>query len=141
MSAMSAAVLPGCTGRSLPTAQLKVGEHYLTVEIAATREERAEGLMYRKKLPENRGMLFVFEKERRLSFWMKNTYIPLSIAFISSDGRIRQIEDMQPESLASVTSDRSVLYALEVNRGWFTEHGIQAGDRVELGSVKKFSFP
>jgi uncharacterized membrane protein (UPF0127 family) len=100
----------------------------LEAEIARTETERAQGLMYRKSLDDGKGMLFIFEKDQVLSFWMKNTLIPLSIAFIASDGRILEIRDMEPESLIPVNSSRSVRYALEVPRGWFDRAGIKAGD-------------
>ena len=100
----------------------------ITVEIARTEDERATGLMHRKKLPDGKGMLFIFERDQQLSFWMKNTLIPLSIAFIASDGRIIEIKDMQPQDLNSVKSSRSVRYALEVPQGWFARAGVQAGD-------------
>lgn len=102
------------------------------VEFARTAEERTRGLMYRKNLPDGAGMLFVFERDEPLSFWMKNTFIPLSIAFIASDGRIIEIKDMRPRDLTSVKSSRSVRYALEVPQGWFTRAGIQAGDVVKF---------
>ena len=111
---------------------MRVAGHLVEVEIADTPEERASGLMNRKTLKEDQGMLFVFDREERVSFWMKNTSIPLSIAFISADGTIRQIEDMESYSLESIPSRRSVLYALEMNRGWFEERGIAEGDRVEI---------
>jgi uncharacterized membrane protein (UPF0127 family) len=101
----------------------------LELEIARTEAERARGLMYRKSLNDGKGMLFVFEKDEILSFWMKNTLIPLSIAFIASDGRILEIRDMEPESLIPVKSSRSVRYALEVPRGWFDRAGVKPGDR------------
>ena len=91
--------------------------------------------MYRRKLPEGKGMLFVFERDQILSFWMKNTFIPLSIAFIASDGRIINIRDMEPQSLSAVKSSRSVRYALEVPQGWFIRQGIREGDRIILGSL------
>jgi uncharacterized membrane protein (UPF0127 family) len=77
-------------------------------------------------------MLFIFDRDQVLSFWMKNTLIPLSIAFIASDGRILQIKDMEPLSLSTVNSDRSVRYALEVPRGWFSRAGIAIGDIVQF---------
>lgn len=104
----------------------------LRAEIAANDEDRARGLMFRDSLPEGEGMLFAFESDRRLSFWMKNTRVPLSIAFIVSDGRIVEIRDMEPLSLAAVESERSVRYALEVPRGWFSRAGVSVGDTVEL---------
>jgi uncharacterized membrane protein (UPF0127 family) len=101
----------------------------MEIEIARTEEERAQGLMYRKSLDDGKGMLFIFERDEILSFWMKNTLIPLSIAFIASDGRILEIRDMEPESLSPVRSGRSARYALEVPRGWFSRTGVKPGDR------------
>jgi uncharacterized membrane protein (UPF0127 family) len=86
--------------------------------------------MYRKQLPDGEGMLFIFERDEALSFWMKNTIIPLSIAFIASDGRITEIKDMRPRDLNAVKSSRSVRYALEAPQGWFTRAGISPGDTV-----------
>ena len=103
------------------------------VEIAVTQEERSKGLMYRRNLPDGEGMLFVFERDEVLSFWMKNTYIPLSIAFIANDGRIIDIKDMYPHDETSVHSSRSVRYALEVPQGWFSRTGIITGDVVKIG--------
>jgi uncharacterized membrane protein (UPF0127 family) len=97
-------------------------------EIARTDEQRERGLMWRQTLADGEGMLFVFERDRILSFWMKNTIIPLSIAYIAADGRILEIHDMAPRSLAAVSSARSARYALEVPQGWFTRKGIKAGD-------------
>jgi len=105
----------------------------ITVEIARTDEERAKGLMYRKNLPDGQGMIFVFDRDQQLSFWMKNTVIPLSIAFIASDGHIIDIRDMQPNDLNSIKSSRSVRYALEVPQGWFGRVNVKAGDRVIIG--------
>jgi uncharacterized membrane protein (UPF0127 family) len=105
------------------------------VEIARTDEERAQGLMNRKKLSDGRGMLFVFEEDQVRSFWMKDTYIPLSIAFITWDGRIVDIKDMYPHDEISVSSNRSVRYALEVPQGWFSRAGVQTGDTVKLTAI------
>jgi uncharacterized membrane protein (UPF0127 family) len=104
----------------------------ISVEIARTDEERATGLMFRKNLPDGQGMLFVFDRDQQLSFWMKNNVIPLSIAFIASDGYIMEIRDMQPNDLNSVKSSRSVRYALEVPQGWFNRVNVKAGDRVKI---------
>ncbi len=93
--------------------------------------------MFRKKLDDGQGMLFVFETDDRLSFWMKNTLVPLSIAYIAYDGTIREILDMAPQSLAAVPSQYSVRYALEVPQGWFSRAGVRVGDRVGIpDSVK-----
>lgn len=99
-------------------------------EIAATGPDRERGLMHRKEVPDGEGMLFVFESDQRLAFWMKNTLVPLSIAYASSDGTIREILDMEPLSLSSVESSRSVRYALEAPQGWFGRVGVAAGDRI-----------
>jgi len=104
----------------------------ITVELARTDEERATGLMFRKNLPDGQGMLFVFDRDQQMSFWMKNTLIPLSIAYISSDGFIIEIKDMQPNDLTSVKSSRSVRYALEVPQGWFDRASVKQGDRIIL---------
>ncbi|MDR2630742.1 MAG: DUF192 domain-containing protein [Spirochaetaceae bacterium] len=108
------------------------GRVQIAVEIARTEAERARGLMHRISLPDGEGMLFVFERDQILSFWMKDTLIPLSIAFISYDGRIREIYDMHPRDLRSIHSSRSVRYALEVPQGWFERTGITVGDRLHL---------
>jgi uncharacterized membrane protein (UPF0127 family) len=104
----------------------------ITAEIARTDEERSQGLMHRKNLPDGEGMLFIFDRDQQLSFWMKNTLIPLSIAFIASDGRIIEIRNMQPHDETPVRSSRSVRYALEVPQGWFTRAGVTPGDIVKL---------
>jgi len=104
-------------------------------EIARTGDERSKGLMFRKKLPDGEGMLFVFEKDEVLSFWMKNTYIPLSIAFIASDGKIIDIKDMYPHDENSVVSSRSVRYALEVPMNWFSRAGVLTGDTVIVREI------
>jgi len=104
------------------------------VEIADEASEQTRGLMYRTALGEDRGMLFVFRSEEKLSFWMKNTLIPLSVAFIDSEGRIVDIQDMKPldDEPPSYVSARPAQYALEVNQGFFEERGVAVGDRAEL---------
>ena len=102
------------------------------VEVADTEEERQMGLMGRDALAEDAGMLFVFDAEQQLSFWMKDTLIPLSIAYIDSEGRIVDIQDMQPLDETPHLSAAPAQYALEVNQGFFGDRGIQVGDTVEL---------
>ncbi len=102
------------------------------VEIADEAVERQRGLMERTELAENAGMLFVFDREQPLSFWMKNTLIPLSIAYIDDDGRIVDIENMQPLDETGHPSDEPVMYALEVNQGFFEERGVEVGDKAEI---------
>jgi uncharacterized membrane protein (UPF0127 family) len=107
----------------------------ITAELARTEEERTQGLMHRTHLADGRGMLFIFDRDQIMSFWMKNTHIPLSIAFIASDGRIIEIKDMQPHDLNPVVSSRSVRYALEVPQGWFDRAGVKPGDSVVLRGI------
>jgi len=107
------------------------GKITIKAEIARTNAQREQGLMYRKIVKDGEGMLFVFEKDEPLSFWMKNTLVPLSIAYISSDGRILEIYDMAPGNLNPVQSSRSVRYALEVPQGWFGRAGIVPGDSID----------
>ncbi len=111
---------------------ITINDTRLEVEIARSLEERSLGLQNRKELAPNRGMLFDFITERKVSFWMKNTLIPLSIAFIDEDGIITQIEDMEALSLDRHKSAEDVRYALEVNQGWFKTNGIIVGDRMEF---------
>ena len=109
---------------------LRINEVTIQAEIADTPPKREKGLMMRENLPSDRGMLFIFEKEKKVSFWMKDTSIPLSVAYISKSGYIREIHDLQPYSKNPVPSAYSVLYALEVNRGFFKDNGIQIGDQL-----------
>jgi len=129
--------LSTCRVEVLPREDMFISGHRLSVEIADEQEEHTRGLMFRKRLAENRGMLFVYEKDSKLTFWMKDTVLPLSIAFIASDGVIREIRDMEPLSLNSVRSSRNVRYALEVNQGWFRDRGINVGDRVQLPASQR----
>lgn len=102
----------------------------VAAELAVTDEQRQRGFMERRSIPDGTGMLFVFENDQILHFWMKNTPHPLSIAYIDRDGTIRDIFDMTPFSLASVVSTVSVRYALEVPQGWFAKAGVRTGDVV-----------
>jgi uncharacterized membrane protein (UPF0127 family) len=116
---------------------IKIGNKILKVKLAQTPEQQQRGLMNVQgmgptKLPKDEGMLFVYRREEILSFWMKNTTLPLSIAFINKKGIITQIEKMEPLKTDSVRSVERSLYALEVNRGWFTKNNINVGDKVKL---------
>ena len=117
---------------ALQTQILRINQWEITVETADTQEAQEKGLMGRESLDEDRGMLFVYDLDSRKSFWMKNTKIPLSIAYIAADGTIREIYDMEPLSTRTVDSRYSVRYALEVNQGAFQRHGIKTGDKVEF---------
>ena len=114
------------------TAQIHIGTETLDVELAETPQQQAKGLRFRQTLAENAGMLFVFPAPQRVSFWMKDASIPLSIAFIQSDGKIVQIRPMQPYDETPVPSlSDTIAYALMVNQGWFERHGIAAGTVIE----------
>jgi uncharacterized protein len=115
------------TIETLPTIELRIGKETLLVEVADDPHERRLGLMYRKELPEDHGMIFIYQSEEIRGFWMKNTYIPLSIAYVDKNGKILHIVDMQPEDHTSVSSLLPAQYALEVNQGWFEEHDITVG--------------
>ena len=126
-----------CKTKKLPVQTIKIirqdgTEFSLEAEMAIKAEDRNHGYMERKNIPDGTGMLFVFEKDQILSFWMKNTPHPLSIAYIDSKGKIRNIYDMTPYSLSSIVSTVSVRYALEVPQGWYKKNGITEGDVVLL---------
>jgi len=128
-----------CSAKNLPVQEIQIEREgrviaTLKAEIARTSEEQAQGLMYRKELPDGEGMLFVYTRDDILSFWMRNTYIPLSIAYIASDGRIIDIRNMFPLDENTVTSTRSVRYALEVPQGWFSRSGVKEGDIVVINN-------
>ncbi|MBS3790926.1 MAG: DUF192 domain-containing protein [Candidatus Thermoplasmatota archaeon] len=109
------------------------GENFtITVEIAETEEEREQGLMHRESLCENCGMLFVYDKNVHNGFWMKNTYIPLSIAFISEEGEIMEIQHMEPETTDTHRPEEPYRYALEVNEGFFEDNDVGVGDSVSI---------
>jgi uncharacterized membrane protein (UPF0127 family) len=117
----------------LPTIRVAVKEHDLTIELATTPETRSCGLSFRDSLPAHRGMLFVYAEPEILTFWMKNTRMPLSIAFIDTAGRVVSIQKMNPFPTTTVyESPVPALYALEVNQGWFEKNGVGVGDVVEF---------
>jgi uncharacterized membrane protein (UPF0127 family) len=115
----------------LPEITLGIGAHRITAEVAATDGERSQGLMHRRMLPENRGMLFVFPHSALHAMWMMNTYIPLSVAFLDERGVIINIADMEPHTRDTHGAVRPAKYALETNQGWFRKRGIKPGARVE----------
>jgi uncharacterized membrane protein (UPF0127 family) len=116
--------------QELPVAQLNAGMYLIRAEVAADFTSRAQGLMYRKQLPSNAGMLFVFDQPGEQCMWMKNTLIPLSVAFMDDAGTIINIEDMAPQTLDSHCARRPARYALEMNGGWFAARGIKPGTRI-----------
>ena len=125
------------TPQKLPTVTLSAGMHLIQAELAQTSEQRSIGLMHRPKMGANEGMLFVFESASEQCFWMKNTLLPLSIAFLADDGQVVNIEEMAPQTLNGHCSRRSVRYALEMNQGWFAKRGIKAGSRLQGGPLPK----
>ena len=116
---------------AMPLVELSFGKHTLTAEVANNDPDRMQGLMHRRMLPENRGMLFVFPNIAPHGMWMMNTYIPLSVAFIDDKGVIVNIEDMQPHTRDPHNAKQPVRYALEMNLGWFRKRGIGTGAKLE----------
>lgn len=113
--------------QKLPTTQLTAGMHLIRAEIADEEGERQIGLMHRPSMPVNEGMIFVFERPEVQCFWMRNTLIPLSIAFLDDEGRIVNIEEMKPLSDDSHCSKKPVRFVLEMNKGWFDKRGLKPG--------------
>jgi uncharacterized membrane protein (UPF0127 family) len=124
-----------CLASEFGRIDIRIGEKMLNVEYANTFELRAQGLMHRKSLCENCGMLFRYSSNRVASMWMKNTYIPLDVAFIDHNGIIVDIKAMQPQDLTSISSSKPVLYALEMNQGWFKSNSVNIGDMIIIGEV------
>jgi uncharacterized membrane protein (UPF0127 family) len=120
----------------LPRTKLNAGMHVLDVQLAQTPEQRQIGLMWRKEMPQHEGMLFVFEQAAQQCFWMRNTLIPLSAAFLADDGTIVNMADMKPQSDDSHCSEKPVRFVLEMNMGWFAKRQIKAGYQLS-GAVFK----
>lgn len=114
----------------LPVVQLNAGMHLIRAEVAADYGTRMTGLMHRASMPSNAGMLFIFDESTTQCMWMKNTLIPLSVAFIDEQGAIINVEDMAPQTEDSHCAKRPSRYALEMNRGWFAARGIKPGSRI-----------
>jgi len=112
------------------TTQLSAGMHLIKAEVAANDPERQQGLMHREKMANNAGMVFVFDKAATQCMWMKNTLLPLSVAFLDENGKIINIEDMEPQTLASHCSKKPAKFALEMNLGWFKQKNIKPGSAI-----------
>ena len=112
--------------------EVVIGGESFRIEVARTTEQKRQGLMNRRSLGDREGMIFVYETDQHLAFWMKNTTIPLTLAYLSKDGTITQIEQLKPLSLKSVVSERAVRYGLELPAGVLDELGVEVGDRVQL---------
>jgi uncharacterized protein len=115
---------------ALPVIELAAGFHRIEAEVAATDNHRQTGLMNRQNMAQQRGMLFVFPQENTHCMWMRNTPLPLSVAFIDAEGVIINIENMQPQTEDNHCARRPARYALEMNRGWFSQRGIAAGSKL-----------
>ena len=115
---------------NLPIIRLSAGTGNLEVEVASNKAQRSLGLMNRASMPESRGMLFVYPAPAYFCMWMKNTKIPLSVAFIDAQGMVINIEDMAPQTETNHCTQRNATYALEANRGWFAKHGVSAGSQI-----------
>ena len=116
--------------QKLPSVRLNAGIHNIQAELAQTPEQRSVGLMHRTRMDAPHGMLFAFEQAATQCFWMKNTLLPLSIAFLAEDGTVVNIADMQPQTTESHCSAQPVRYALEMNQGWFAKRGVKPGSRL-----------
>lgn len=123
-------LVPALVHAEMPVRQLYISNHPVSVEVAHTQISRSQGLMFRRSLGENDGMLFVFLEPGRHSMWMMNTEIPLSVAFIDEKGMILNVEDMLPHTQTAHTSGGAAKYALEMNLGWFAKKNIKRGERV-----------
>jgi len=128
---LAALALAACV-RTLPTIPVEIGGVEFRIEVARSESEKARGLMHRRFLGERRGMIFVYDADEHLSFWMKNTKVPLALAFLARDGEILQVEELKPLSLRPVTSARAARYALELPAGSLQRLGVAPGDRVRL---------
>lgn len=115
---------------NLQRTTLTAGIHQIDAQVAVTSEQHAIGLMHRKEMPPHEGMLFVFSSPTKQCFWMKNTLMPLTAAFVADDGTIVNLEDMKPQTTDSHCSSKPVRYVLEMNQGWFTKKGLKAGSKL-----------
>lgn len=128
---LAAGLLLGTAARAeMPRMELTAGFHRIEAEVAANQDDRMQGLMQRSRLGAGQGMLFVFPMQQRHCMWMKNTLLPLSVAFLDEEGRIINIRDMQPQTEDNHCADAPARYALEMNQGWFATRGIKPGMKI-----------
>lgn len=118
---------PVAAAQGMPVVELTAGIHRIEAEVAATQEDRMRGLMHRKSMPVQHGMLFVFDVDARHCMWMRNTYLPLAVAFLDAQGRIINVAEMQPQTETSHCAARPARFALEMNAGWFRARGFGPG--------------
>ena len=128
--AQATAAVAQDAAQSLPSIRLSAGIHVIEAQLARTPQQREIGLMFKKSMGPNQGMLFAFEQPSQQCFWMKNTLLPLAIAFVGDDGAIVNIDSMKPQTLDSHCSTAPVRFVLEMNEGWFVKHGIKAGQKL-----------
>jgi len=129
----------GAAAEGMPLMELTAGIHRIEAEVAATQQNRMQGLMHRKSMAPQRGMLFVFDADARHCMWMRNTYLPLAVAFLDDQGRILNVEEMQPQTENNHCAAAPARYALEMNTGWFRARGIGPGARI--GGIERASVP
>jgi uncharacterized protein len=130
---LAAAAVPVCAQEpqtNLPRVTLSAGMHQIDAQVAQTIEQRTTGLMHRKEMPQHEGMLFVFDRPTIQCFWMKDTLLPLSVAFVADDGTVVNLADMKPLALDSHCSDKPVRFVLEMNQGWFAKKGVKPGAKL-----------
>lgn len=130
---LAAALLPAAAQErqmNLPRVTLSAGMHQIDAQVAQTPGQRATGLMYRKEMPQHEGMLFIFEQPSVQCFWMQNTLLPLTAAFVADDGTIVNLADMKPQTTDSHCSGKPVRYVLEMNQGWFAKKGVKPGSKL-----------
>lgn len=137
--ALALAICGTSVQAQMPVLELTAGFHRIEAEVAADQQNRMLGLMNRKAMPPQRGMLFVFPEKNTHCMWMRNTFLPLSVAFLDEEGRIINIEDMQPQTEDNHCAKVPARYALEMNIGWFTQRGIKPGSK--LGGIDKAPRP
>jgi uncharacterized membrane protein (UPF0127 family) len=134
--ALAALLSPLCASAQEPPqmnlqrVKLSAGMHIIDAQVALTPEQRQIGLMFRKEMPQQEGMIFVFEQASQQCFWMKNTVLPLTAAFVADDGTIVNLADMKPQTTEPHCSAKPVRYVLEMNKGWFAQKGIKAGSKL-----------
>ena len=130
LSFMGSALAQDAPQMNLQRITLSAGMHQISAQVAATPQQRQTGLMFRKEMPQPEGMLFIFDEPSQQCFWMKNTLLPLTAAFIADDGTIVNLADMRPQTTDTHCSGQPVRYVLEMNQGWFAKKGIKAGSRL-----------
>lgn len=130
-AAFASTSAPAAATMKFQVIPLTAGMHVIQAEVAATEAERQQGLMFREKMEPNEGMVFLFDAPASVCMWMKNTLLPLSVAFLDGNGKIVNIEDMKPQTTDSHCAKRPVRYALEMNRGWFKQKNIKPGSTIE----------